>query len=152
MQLWKAGEIESQHLLAPLNIDLNHDEAALLNEQLAAVQSLGFDIEHFGGDSFRLRAVPAILSNSDPQETLRTVVEDFEEDEGEFAAEVEARLAARVCKRAAIKSGQILSFQEQRQLLSDLEHCESPRTCPHGRPTMIYLSVDVLERQFGRRG
>jgi len=152
MQRWKAGEIESQHLLAPLNIDLNHDEAALLNEQLAAVQSLGFDIEHFGGDSFRLRAVPAILSNSDPQETLRTVVEDFEEDEGEFAAEVEARLAARVCKRAAIKSGQILSLQEQRQLLSDLEHCESPRTCPHGRPTMIYLSVDVLERQFGRRG
>ena len=152
MQRWNAGKIESQRLLSPINIEMNHDESVLLNDQLGAVQSLGFDVEHFGGDSFRLRAVPAILSESDPQETLRTVVEEFEEDEAEFAAEVEARLAARVCKRAAIKSGQILSLQEQRQLLSDLELCDSPRTCPHGRPTMIHLSVDVLERQFGRRG
>ena len=37
-------------------------------------------------------------------------------------------------------------------VLTDLEACRSPRTCPHGRPTMIYLSVDLLERQFGRRG
>lgn len=152
MQRYNQGEIESQRLLTPINIEMNHDESVLLNDQLGAVQSLGFDVEHFGGDSFRLRAVPAILSSSDPQDTLRSIVETFEEDEAHFVAEVEARLAARVCKRAAIKSGQILSLQEQRQLLNDLEACDSPRTCPHGRPTMIHLSVDALERQFGRRG
>ena len=152
MQRYNQGEIESQRLLTPINIEMNHDESALLNDQLGAVQSLGFDVEHFGGDSFRLRAVPAILSSSDPQDTLRSIVEAFEEDEAHFVAEVESRLAARVCKRAAIKSGQILSLQEQRQLLNDLEACDSPRTCPHGRPTMIHLSVDALERQFGRRG
>jgi len=43
-------------------------------------------------------------------------------------------------------------LQEQAQLIKDLEQCHSPRTCPHGRPTMIHLSVDLLERQFGRRG
>jgi DNA mismatch repair protein MutL len=42
--------------------------------------------------------------------------------------------------------------EEQRALLRELEACRSPRTCPHGRPTMIHLSVDLLERQFGRRG
>ena len=47
---------------------------------------------------------------------------------------------------------QVLSIKEQRALLTDLEECQSPRTCPHGRPTMIHLSVDLLERQFGRRG
>jgi DNA mismatch repair protein MutL len=52
----------------------------------------------------------------------------------------------------AVKAGQVLSAEEQRGLLVDLEACESPRTCPHGRPTMIHLSVEMLERQFGRRG
>jgi DNA mismatch repair protein MutL len=52
----------------------------------------------------------------------------------------------------AVKAGQVLTNDEQRALLIDLETCSSPRTCPHGRPTMIHLSVDMLERQFGRRG
>ena len=83
---------------------------------------------------------------------MRVVVEDFEEDETPLQAEIEARLAARICKRVAVKGGQTLSVEEQRALLHDLETCQSPRTCPHGRPTMIHLSVDLLERQFGRRG
>ncbi|MBL8057125.1 MAG: hypothetical protein JNK29_10530, partial [Anaerolineales bacterium] len=77
---------------------------------------------------------------------------DFEEDETPLAAEVEARLIARVCKRAAVKAGQVLSPAEMNELVRQLERCQSPRTCPHGRPTMIFLSVDVLEKQFGRKG
>ena len=69
-----------------------------------------------------------------------------------LAAEVEARLIARVCKRAAVKAGQTLSPSEQAELVQRLERCVSPRTCPHGRPTMIYLSVETLEKQFGRKG
>jgi len=67
-------------------------------------------------------------------------------------AEIEARIIARICKRAAVKGGKTLAPEEQRALLADLEACASPRTCPHGRPTMIHLSADILERQFGRRG
>ena len=52
----------------------------------------------------------------------------------------------------AVKGGQMLSMEEQNALLRSLEACQSPRTCPHGRPTMIHLSADLLERQFGRRG
>jgi DNA mismatch repair protein MutL len=80
------------------------------------------------------------------------LVEEFEEDETPLQKEVEARMIARVCKRAAVKAGKSLSSEEQKALLNDLEACASPRTCPHGRPTMIHLSVDLLERQFGRRG
>jgi DNA mismatch repair protein MutL len=79
-------------------------------------------------------------------------VEDFEEDERPLQAEQEAIIIARICKRAAVKAGKSLSVDEQRALLRDLEVCQAPRTCPHGRPTMIHLSVDLLERQFGRRG
>ncbi len=93
-----------------------------------------------------------MILGSDPAAAVRVLVEDFEEDETPLQAEVEARLIARVCKRAAVKAGQPLTGEEQRALVRDLEACQSPRTCPHGRPTMIHLSVDVLERQFGRRG
>ena len=96
--------------------------------------------------------MPALFMGSDASIALRALVEDFEEDESPMQNEVEARLAARVCKHLAVKAGQSLSNEEQRALLVDLESCDSPRTCPHGRPTMIHLSVDMLERQFGRRG
>jgi DNA mismatch repair protein MutL len=96
--------------------------------------------------------MPVLFAGGEPEAALRALVEDFEEDETPLQTEVEARIAARVCKRLAVKAGQVLSGEEQRALLSDLETCQSPRTCPHGRPTMIHLSVDMLERQFGRRG
>jgi DNA mismatch repair protein MutL len=144
--------IESQALLEPLTVELSPAQSALLEEQTHILVGLGFQIEPFGRQAFRLRAVPAILSRLNPEQALRAVVDDFEEDESTLDGELVERLAARVCKRAAIKSGQVLSMVEQQRLLADLEACQAPRTCPHGRPTMIHLSVDALERQFGRRG
>ncbi|MFC2053362.1 DNA mismatch repair endonuclease MutL [Chloroflexota bacterium] len=146
------SSIPSQILLQPVAIDLPPDETRLLQDQLDILGKIGFQVELFGHNSFLLRAVPAILENRDPAASLLLLVEDFEEDETPLQAELEARIIARICKRAAIKAGKNLSPEEQRALLTDLEACQSPRTCPHGRPTMIHLSVDLLERQFGRRG
>ena len=147
----EAGALDSQNLLEAQTIEFSHSEAILLQENLEALKELGFVIEPFGERSFRLRAVPSLVTGKDPSFALRSVVEEFEENEEPLADELEARLAARICKRVAIKAGQVLSLAEQRQLLKDLESCSMPRTCPHGRPTMIHLSVGALERQFGRR-
>ncbi len=144
--------LAGQALLEPAVMQLPAAQAALLNEQIPLLSRLGFDIEPFGPNTFRVRAIPALITGSDPAAAVRVLVEDFEEDETPLQAEREARLVARICKRAAVKGGQSLSPEEQRALLRDLEACFSPRTCPHGRPTMIHLTVDVLERQFGRRG
>ena len=143
---------ESQGLLEAETVELTQAEAQVVERNLKVLESLGFSIEPFGAHAFRVRALPASVSNLSPERALRVVVEDFEEDETPLAAAKEARLAARVCKRAAIKAGQVLSLEEQRQLILDLEQSASPRTCPHGRPTMVHLSVAALERQFGRRG
>ena len=148
----EAEHPESQGLLQAETVELTQAEAELVESNLKALESLGFAIEPFGSRAFRVRALPASISNLSPERALRVVVDDFEEDEAPLAVELEARLAARVCKRAAIKAGQVLSLEEQRQLILDLEQCASPRTCPHGRPTMVHLSVAALERQFGRRG
>ena len=144
--------IPSQSLLTPAVVILPPHAAQLLITQLPVLQRFGFDVEEFGPNTFQVRAMPALFMGSDPAVALRALVEDFEEDESPLQNEIEAKFAARVCKRMAVRAGQVLSNEEQRALLMDLEACDSPRTCPHGRPTMIHLSVDMLERQFGRRG
>ena len=144
--------IPSQALLTPVLVELPASSARLLEGQLPVLQHFGFHIEPFGQNSYQVREIPSLFANSDPGAALRALVEDFEEDETPLQNEMEARIAGRVCKRLAVKAGQVLSLDEQRALLTDLEACASPRTCPHGRPTMIHLSVETLERQFGRRG
>jgi DNA mismatch repair protein MutL len=149
----KAGErVESQGLLTPAVVEVSPGLALLAEECMSDLAGLGFEVESFGPGAFLIRAIPELLAHMDPAAALRVLVEDFEEDETPLQTELEARIIARVCKRAAIKAGQVLQEAEQRALLRDLESCQSPRTCPHGRPTMIHLSVELLERQFGRRG
>ncbi len=146
------GNIPAQSLLEPLIIQLPPQSARLLQENLPVMQQIGFKLEEFGANTFRLAAIPAVFAQKDPQAAIRSVVEDFEEDETPLQGLLEEKLIARVCKRMAVKGGAVLSTEEQQALLRDLESCSAPRTCPHGRPTMIHLSVDLLERQFGRRG
>ena len=144
--------IPSQALLTPEVVTLPPQSAKALMAQLPFLNHFGFEVEEFGTNTFQVRAMPVLFAGGDPSFALRALVEDFEEDETPLQAEVEAKLAARVCKRLAVKGGQTLTSEEQRALLNDLDACASPRTCPHGRPTMIHLSVDSLERQFGRKG
>lgn len=143
---------QSQALLEPVLMRLPPQQMQLMRDGLEALHQIGFDLEEFGQNTLRVRAVPADLAGSDPEWMLRAVVEDFEEDETPLQNQREARIIGRICKRSAVKAGQVLSQQEQRNLLESLEQCTAPRTCPHGRPTMIHLSVGLLERQFGRRG
>lgn len=144
--------IPSQPLLSPEIVHLPLQQAVLLQEKLEILRKLGFDIGEFGPNTFQVRAIPAMLIGINPIEGIKVVVEDFEDDEKPLAGMMESIIAARICKRAAVKGGQFLSKEEQRTLLENLEQCDAPRTCPHGRPTMIYLSVDLLEKQFGRKG
>jgi DNA mismatch repair protein MutL len=151
-EAYSGSTLEVQTLLELEPIELARAQMEGLETLAPALARLGIQVEPFGGSAVRVRSLPALLADLDPAEAVRTALGSFEEDEAPLAAEVESRLAARVCKRAAIRAGQILSLAEQEQLLRDLEACRSPRTCPHGRPTMIHISVDALERQFGRKG
>ncbi len=144
--------IPSQALLSPEIIHLPLQHSVILQEKIEILQKLGFDVSEFGPNTFQIRAIPALLIGMNPTEAIKVVVDDFEDDEKPLGGVVESIIAARICKRAAVKGGQILSKEEQKTLLENLEQCNSPRTCPHGRPTMIHLSVDLLEKQFGRKG
>jgi DNA mismatch repair protein MutL len=148
----RSEQIPSQALLDPVTVEVDTASARLLEEQFSVMGNLGFEIESFGPNIYKVRRMPTLLAGSDPAAAVRSVIEDFEEDETPLQDEIEAKIIGRVCKRAAVKAGKVLSPEEQKALLRDLEACHSPRTCPHGRPTMIHLSIDLLERQFGRTG
>ncbi len=152
MKQYESKSIPAQSLLTPVIIDLSASAFEQLSRQLPGLLALGFDVQPFGQHSFRVLAIPSLFTTSEPTAAILSLVETFEEDETPLKQDMETRIAGRVCKRFAIKAGQVLTTEEQRALVTNLESCESPRTCPHGRPTLIHLSIDMLEREFGRRG
>lgn len=140
----------SQQLLEPLILHVGAHLTGQVAAQLDSLRQIGFDIEPFGGDTFRVRALPAVLAGEDPKRTLEEIVATLSERRNRVGEEVEAQLVKMVCKRAAVKAGQLLSDLEMQELVRQLERCQSPRTCPHGRPTMIQLAASELEKAFGR--
>ena len=139
-----------QALLEPLVLDLSPEQAAVIAEDLEILNRLGVIVEPFGGPSYLLRAIPAILSQDEPQGALNEILDGLIQNTDTVDSNREAALITAICKRAAVKAGHPLALPEMQELVRKLEMCRSPRTCPHGRPTMIYLSAADLARQFGR--
>ena len=139
-----------QPLLEPLVLDVSPEQSAVVAEELETLNHLGVEIEPFGGASYLVRSIPAILSREDPLGALSEIVDGLSQRDDLVESAREARLVTLICKRAAIKGNTPLSTAEMQELVRRLEGCRSPRTCPHGRPTMIYLSSGELARQFGR--
>ncbi len=144
------GAVASQQLLEPLALHMGHEITGLVAQHLDELNRIGFGVEPFGGDSFLLRSIPSVLSGQDPGRVLHEIASSLAGRRNLVGEEMEARLVKMVCKRAAIKAGQLLSVIEMQELVRQLEACASPRTCPHGRPTMLQLSAGELEKAFGR--
>lgn len=142
--------VARQQLLEPLTLHVGHEVTGLVAQHLAELETLGFAVEPFGGETFLVRAVPAVLSGQDPLRVLEEMVTSLAAQRNLVGEELENRLVKLICKRAAIKAGQLLSPLEMQELVRQLEQCQSPRTCPHGRPTMLQLSAGELEKAFGR--
>lgn len=146
------SEVASQTLLEPEPVELTPEAAGLLEEHLEVLNSLGFQVEFFGGRTMLMRALPVIVAQAPPDQVLEDVAAALEAGDVPLSSTVEEAVARRVCKRAAIKAGQVMARAEMEELIRTLERCANPRTCPHGRPTMIHLSVEQLAREFGREG
>jgi DNA mismatch repair protein MutL len=142
----------AQQTLAAQTIQFPPAEARLVEDCLDQLQDVGFVLEPFGPNTFVIRAVPAMLADSDPVEVVSGIVDDLMLERTPGQSSIEDKIVLRVCKQAAVKAGQILSLEEMQALIRLLERCQSPLTCPHGRPTMIHMSGDQLAREFGRLG
>ncbi len=137
-----------QPLLEPLAVELTPRQEEALREGGEALAQFGFVIEPFGGRSYLLRAVPAMLAGTGLAEAVKEAIDSLD-DESAGAGEDE-RIARSLACHGSVRAGQLLSGDEMKELIRQLEQTASPRTCPHGRPTMIHLSAGRLQREFGR--
>lgn len=146
----KEQKLEIQGMLEPLPIELTPAQSELLQRSSGTLAEFGFSLEPFGERTWLLRAVPAMLNGADLPETVREML-DMAGNERDIQKK-EGLIAQSLACHGAIRAGDILDADEMRRLLTQLENTSQPRTCPHGRPTMIHLSSQQLKKEFGRTG
>ena len=139
----------AQHLLLPLTIDLEPDELDVIENEKELFAAIGFEAEGFGGRSIIVHAVPNPHPRFDARRCFEELVADLTGGRLSGLNRLE-RFAATYACRAAIKAGQKLEHSEMRDLLNRLFACELPPHDVHGRPTIVRLPKDELERRFGR--
>jgi DNA mismatch repair protein MutL len=146
----KEGRVETQNLLFPVRLDLSAAEKVVMEKILPDFKRIGFLIEGFGDNSFVVQAVPAIINDADIKNVIADVFGDIRECDLSKINIVD-ELVKRTACRAAIKAGDPLTKEEMFSLLEQLFNCSVPFTCPHGRPTMLDISVGELEKRFHRK-
>jgi DNA mismatch repair protein MutL len=142
----------SQQLLFPVTLEFLPREADFLLAQVETLQQAGVGITRFGPSSFLVDALPAMIKARDVADFIRTVVTDLQQEGGETrkGRRLSEEIVAKTVCRHAVKANDALKPAEWDMLLHDLLACDLPYTCPHGRPTMIQLSLAELDKKFGR--
>jgi len=147
---YKSRNVTSQLLSPALILTLNGKQEMILERYMESFRSLGFEIEHFEGADYAVRAVPSGFMKLESREIFTGLIDEL--GDGINTEDVEIihdRLAQMSCK-AAVKGNTELSFKEADELLTELLSLENPYNCPHGRPTMIEFTERELEKKFKR--
>ena len=138
-----------QPLLEPVLLDLGAIAAEAVVAHRAHLESLGLALEPFGESSWLVRAVPPGIGGTDVVAAVRDLLEKFASDRR--VKDPFGRAAASIACHSSVRAGMALATEEMRRLVEELERTDSPRTCPHGRPTLVHVGTELIERQFGRR-
>ncbi|HIT66407.1 MAG TPA: DNA mismatch repair endonuclease MutL [Candidatus Merdisoma merdipullorum] len=142
-------EITSQMVSPPLILTLTMQEAAKLAEYQEYFTELGFEIEPFGGKEYAVSAVPANLYGLAEKELFLELLDSLEYVNGKNTELVLHKIASMSCK-AAVKGNQRMSMSEAQALIEELLTLENPYNCPHGRPTIISMTKQEIEKKFKR--
>jgi DNA mismatch repair protein MutL len=144
--------VPAQKLLLPQTFDLPPRDADWVERNMSILQKMGIGIESFGPSTFKIDSLPGFLNASDPMQFMRKVIDDLKSASTSSSAMRlgEEMIAKTVC-RHAVKANDPLRYPEVEKLIRDLLDCELPYCCPHGRPTMIQISLAELEKKFGRK-
>jgi DNA mismatch repair protein MutL len=144
--------VPTQKLLLPQTFDVPPRDADWIERNLSILQRMGIGIESFGPDTFKIDSLPSFLDVSDPSQFMRKVIDDLKSASNSASAMRlgEEIIAKSVC-RHAVKANDPLRYPEVEKLIRDLLDCDLPYCCPHGRPTMIQISLAELEKKFGRK-
>lgn len=145
------SEVQVQRLVMPITLDLGKRESLVLENKIADLRSLGFDIEPFGKEAFVVRAVPVMIAGKNCERILRDTIEELTELTlaKRLIVHRDAIITTTSCKMA-VKAGERLSYEEMSRLVAELRQTSNPYLCPHGRPIVVCFSNHDLDKMFGR--
>lgn len=150
LKQFREQTVTSQSLMPPLVITLSDREAALLAEHAEAFAKAGYEIEAFGGHEYSVRAVPDILPSVPKDALLKEMIGGLSEETRAGIPDLILEKTASMACKSAVKGNRSLSAAEADVLIDELVHLDNPYNCPHGRPTIIRLSKEELEKKFRR--
>ncbi len=145
-----AGGIPTQQLLFPANLDLSPVQIQAFHAHQNQLQTLGFTVQPFGGQSIIVQGIPASLKNWKEGQLLLDILDDLAYDNQPSQPAQVDLLASYAC-HGAVRAGEPLTVPEMQNLVDQLFATDLPLSCPHGRPTLIQLTIEELEKRFGRR-
>ena len=144
--------VPSQGLLLPQIFDLPPREAEWVERNIGTLQKMGIGIDGFGQNTFKIDSLPTFLNATDAASFMREVIDDLRSaSQSSSALRLGEDMIAKTVCRHAVKANDPLRYLEIEKLIQDLLACDLPYCCPHGRPTMIQISLAELEKKFGRK-
>ncbi len=140
-----------QKLISPLKIEVSPSEKFFLESNLKEITKLGFNFEHFGGNTFVLRAVPIIMGRTPDLHIIKEIISDITDigKDKSFSEKLEQIINYLACHKS-IRGGDDMSLNSIRKLIVDLANCKDSFHCAHGRPTLKFFSFKELDKLFKR--
>lgn len=141
--------MQTQGLIESVTVEFHPRQKEIFENNKKSISDLGFEVEVFGDETHIIRGIPSILANTNPTHSLLDILDLMAE--GNNIDAFHERAAYSMACHSAIRAGKLLSHDEMSELITQLQACEQPHTCPHGRPTLVHMNSSWLEREFGRR-
>ena len=141
------GESYSQHLLFPEVLEMEVKDFQLLKELLPEVSALGFELQEFGKNAFLLNGVPIDIRPGSEKKLLEKLLEEYK-NAGQLNTSKEENIAKALARSAAIPVGRSLTHEEMKQLIDELFACAMPYYSPDGKPVLITIAADELDKKF----
>lgn len=151
MEALRNRDVYTTSMLFPITLEYPKNEFMRIHDHIDVLRNVGFKVEEFGINTFRVTEHPSWLKEGYEEESIRRIFELVSEIKGEFdRVKFNEKAAIRLACKMSVKANTNIGYKEQEELLNRLFKCEFPYTCPHGRPTIIKYPIYELEKMFKR--
>ncbi|WP_195238166.1 DNA mismatch repair endonuclease MutL [Romboutsia sp. 1001285H_161024_C4] len=148
MDKFYKSDISMQMLLDPIILELSNVDMLQVEKNLELFMKFGFEIEIFGNNHIMIRCVPTVFGVPESEKFILQIIDNIEDINNNYELKGE-KFASMAC-RSAIKANDKIKNVEINSLFSQMEACENPFTCPHGRPVLVEISKKEIEKMFKR--
>lgn len=150
MKKIKENHIDTQMIMPPIILTLNMNEEEVLKRNMPVFTKMGYEIEEFGGNEYKVTGIPAGFPKLDYRQMLMDLIDGLMREGRMSDMDILTEKVASMSCKAAIKGNNKISYEEAKELMNELMKADNPYNCPHGRPTLIVMSKYDIEKKFKR--